>query len=156
MPKKASPSAGRPPAQRPDGIEDDDRAVRQQDEDEPGQGPLHESDDSGSKPGDPDFDWSALYDTEDLYTHTFGDGTVVALKSFATIYSKTWLYKLRKAASNAEVEFAAIDRAACDEAQQVLENLDLKDGDPLDDLFQAWVKAGTSRGDGDEGLTPGN
>ena len=109
------------------------------------------------KPGDADYDWSQHYDTTDLYTHTFPYGKVVALKSFAAIYSKTWLYKLRKAASNAEVEFAAIDRAACDEAREVLESLDDDaDGDPLDDLFQAWVKAGTSRGDGDEGLTPGN
>jgi hypothetical protein len=108
------------------------------------------------KPGDADFDWTALYDTDDLYTHTFPNGKVVAIKSFGRIYSKTWLYKLRNAASNAEVEFAAIDRAACDEARAVLESLDDADGDPLDDLFKAWTKAGTSRGDGDEGLTPGN
>lgn len=108
------------------------------------------------KPGDPDYDWVARYGTDDLYTHTFSDGTVLALKSFASIYSKTWLYKVRKMASNAEVEFAAFDRASCGEARDVLENLDDTAGDPIDELFKAWTKAGTSRGDGDDGLTPGN
>ena len=107
------------------------------------------------RPGDPDYDWSAHYDTDDLYTHTFPDGTVVALKSFGTIYSKTWQYKIRSMATDVDVEFASIDRAACETAKAVLEALDDSVGDPLDDLFQAWVKAGTARGDGDEGLTPG-
>ena len=106
-------------------------------------------------PGDPGYDWTAHYDTDDLYTHTFPDGTVVALKSFGTIYSKTWLYKIRAMKTDVDVEFASIDRAACDTARAVLEALDDTVGDPLDDLFQAWVKAGTARGDGDEGLTPG-
>lgn len=108
------------------------------------------------KPGDADYDWSAEYGTDDLFTHTFPNGTVIALKTFGSIYSKTWLYKVRKMATNAEVEFAAFDRASCDAAQQVLMDLDDTDGDPIDDLFKAWTKAGTSRGDGDDGLTPGN
>jgi hypothetical protein len=108
------------------------------------------------KPGDADFDWSKQYDTDDLYTHTFPDGKVVALKTFGSIYSKTWLYKVRKMATNAEVEFAAFDRASCDAAQEVLMDLDDSDGDPIDELFKAWTKDGTTRGDGDKGLTPGN
>ena len=108
-----------------------------------------------AKPGEPGYDWSKHYDTDDLYTHTFTDGTVVALKPFAAIYSKTWLYKIRGMDSDIDVEFASIDRAACETAREVLLSLDDTQGDPLDELLAAWVAAGTSRGEGDEGLTPG-
>jgi hypothetical protein len=109
-----------------------------------------------AQPGDPGYDWTADYGTDDLYLHKFPDGKVVALKPFGSIYSKTWMYKLRKAKSDAEIEFAAIDRAASDTARGVLENLEDTDGDPIADLFAAWVAAGTKRGDGDDGLTAGN
>jgi hypothetical protein len=108
------------------------------------------------KPGDADYDWAEQYGTDDLYRHTFADGTVVALKSFASIYSKTWLYKIRSLPTEAQVEFSAIDRASCDAARRVLADLDDTDGDPLDDLFTSWTAAATSRGDGDKGLTAGN
>ncbi|MDQ2638108.1 MAG: hypothetical protein M3Y83_14665 [Actinomycetota bacterium] len=108
------------------------------------------------KPGDADYDWSAHYDTDDLYVHTFPDGTVVALKSFASIYSKTWLYKVRNLDTDVDVEFAAIDRGTCETAREVLAALDdTADTDPLDDLFKAWSASGTSRGEGDPGLSPG-
>ena len=107
------------------------------------------------KPGDPDYDWSGHYDTTDLYTHTFPDGTVVAIKPFASIYSKTWLYKIRQLQTDTDIEFAAIDRAACPTAQEILMNLDDSNGDPFDDLYKAWLEAGTKNGDGDKGLTPG-
>ena len=101
------------------------------------------------KPGDKDYDWAAQYGTDNLYVHTFPDGTVVALKPFGSIYSKTWLYKLRKAVSDVDIEFAALDRGSCDVARVVLENIDDTEGDPLSDLFKAWAATAT------EGLTPG-
>ncbi|MEX3655246.1 hypothetical protein ABFW14_08185 [Mycolicibacterium fortuitum] len=107
------------------------------------------------KPGDADYDWSGHYDTTDLYTHTFPDGTVVAIKPFAAIYSKTWLYKIRQLQTDTDIEFAAIDRAACPTAQEVLMNLDDTEGDPFDDLYKGWLEAGTKNADGDKGLTPG-
>ena len=107
------------------------------------------------KPGDPDYDWSGHYDTTDLYTHRLPDGTVVAIKPFASIYSKTWLYKIRQLQTDTDIEFAAIDRAACPTAQEVLMGLDDTNGDPFDDLYKAWLEAGTSNGDGDKGLTAG-
>ncbi|OBA94668.1 hypothetical protein A5668_09205 [Mycolicibacterium fortuitum] len=107
------------------------------------------------KPGDPDYDWSGHYDTTDLYTHRFPDGTVVAIKPFASIYSKTWLYKIRQLQTDTDIEFAAIDRAACPTAQEVLMGLDDTNGDPFDDLYKAWLEAGTTNGDGDKGLTAG-
>lgn len=108
------------------------------------------------KPGDVDYDWSVHYPADaELYTHTFPDGTVVALKSFASIYSKTWMYKLRQLNSQTETEFAAIDRAACDLAREVLLNLDDTAGDPLAELFKTWLEAGTKNADDDKGLTPG-
>lgn len=100
------------------------------------------------KPGDKDYDWSAKYDGA-VYVHTFPDGTVVGLKPFGSIYSKTWLYKLRNAVSDVDLEFSALDRGSCPEARQVLESLDDTEGDPLSDLFSAWAKAAT------DGLKPG-
>jgi len=109
------------------------------------------------KPGEAGYDWSTHYDTDDLYIHTFADGKVVALKPFSAIYSKTWLYKVKDLPTVADVEFAAIDRAACPTAKEVLLSLDDSgDGDPIEELFEAWTSAGTSRGNGDKGLTPGN
>ena len=102
-----------------------------------------------AKPGDKDYDWSVQYGTDNLYVHTFPDGTVVALKPFGSIYSKTWLYKLRNAVSDVDIEFAALDRGSCEVARAVLESLPDSDGDPLSDLFKAWTAAAT------EGLTPG-
>lgn len=107
------------------------------------------------KPGAADYDWSAHYDTDDLYTHTFKDGTVVAIKAFGAIYSKTFLYKIRGLPTDTDIEFAAIDRASCPTAQEVLAGLDDTVGDPIDELWTAWIAAGTSRGEGDPGLTPG-
>lgn len=102
------------------------------------------------KPGDADYDWTGCYPgINNLYIHTFADGTVVALKPFGSIYSKTWLYKLRKAVSDVDVEFAALDRGSCLEARTVLENISDTDGDPLSDLFRDWAASAT------EGLTPG-
>lgn len=107
------------------------------------------------KPGAADYDWAPHYDTDDLYTHTFSDGTVVAIKAFGAIYSKTFLYKVRALPTEADIEFAAIDRASCPLAREILAGLDDTVGDPIDELWTAWVAAGTSRGKGDPGLTPG-
>lgn len=107
------------------------------------------------KVGSAEYDWSKHYDTDKLYTHTFTNGTVVAIKTFEAIYTKTWLYSIRGLQTNVDFEFAAIDRAACPTAQEVLMSLDDSNGDPIADLFKAWTSAGTSHGEGDEGLTPG-
>jgi hypothetical protein len=109
------------------------------------------------KPGDAGYDWAQHYGTDKLYTHTFPDGKVVALKTFDSIFNKTWMYKIRKLQTNIDIQMAALDRGACDVAQEILEGLDDSgDNDPIDDLYSAWSKAVTSNGDGDEGLTPGN
>lgn len=109
------------------------------------------------KPGDKDYDWVKEYGTDDLYTHTFGDGTVVALKQFNAIFSKTWLFKIRNLRTDVDVELAAIDRGCCDTARAVLGDLDPDaEGDPIDELWKAWSTSGTQRGENDEGLTPGN
>jgi len=102
-----------------------------------------------AKPGEAGYDWAAQYGTDDLYIHTFPNGTVLALKPFGSIYSKTWLYKLRGLQTDVDIEFAALDRGACDVAKQVLLSLDDTAGDPLDELFKAWAASAT------EGLTPG-
>ncbi|WP_135451310.1 hypothetical protein [Mycobacterium sp. DL99] len=117
--------------------------------------PTPSADQATSKPGDADYDWSGHYDTTDLYTHTFPDGTVVAIKPFASIYSKTWLYKIRQLQTDTDIEFAAIDRAACPTAQEILMSLDDTAGDPFDDLYKGWLEAGTKNADGDKGLTAG-
>lgn len=107
-------------------------------------------------PGDPGFDWAAVYGTDELFTYTFGCGTVVALKPFRSIFSKTWLYKIRALKTNVDVELAAIDRGSCPEARAVLEGLDdSSDGDPIDELWAAWSTTDTKVGD-DEGLSAGN
>lgn len=108
-----------------------------------------------SKPGDKDFDWATLYGTDELYVHTFPGGTVVALKPFSSIFSKTWLYKIRSLKTNVDVELAAIDRGSCPVARAVLEDLDDAEGDPIDDLWTAWSTSDTQNADG-EGLSAGN
>lgn len=99
------------------------------------------------KPGDAAYDWTAHYDTDHLYVHTFKDGKVVALRTFDAIYSKTWLYKVQRmveeGATDVDVEFAALNRAACPVAQELLLDLDDSVGDPIDELWQAWVTSGT-------------
>jgi hypothetical protein len=108
------------------------------------------------KVGSAEYDWSAHYDTKDLYTHTFPDGTVVAIRRFSTVLSDTFLYKIRKLRTDLDFRLATIDEAACETAQVVLESLTAEPGtDPLKDMFNAWSSDGTSRGEGDEGLTPG-
>lgn len=107
------------------------------------------------KPGDADYDWSPHYDTADLYTHIFPDGTVIAIKSMAAIYSKTWLYKTAQMKSASQVEIMSLDRAACEVASGLLMSLDDSDGDPVQDLIDGWIKHGTGLGD-DDGLTSGN
>ncbi|MCC9182566.1 hypothetical protein [Mycolicibacterium mageritense] len=142
MPKKNTTTEEIPPA---DAVEEQDADIEGQDESTP----------EPPKVGSAEYDWSVHYGTSDLYTYTFPDGTVVAIKPFSTIFSKTWLYKVRQIESETETIFAAIDRAACETAKEVLLSLDDSHGDPINDLWKAWTSAGTSNGDGDKGLTPG-
>ncbi|SKU84634.1 Uncharacterised protein [Mycobacteroides abscessus subsp. abscessus] len=115
-------------------------------------------------PGDAAYDWSAHYGEDvELYRHTFRDGTVVALRPFGSVFSKTLLWKLRNAESEAEVQFTAIMRGGCPAVDVVLDRvaaaaLDADDYeyDPIDDLFGSWMKAGTSTTeDADDGLSLG-
>ncbi len=124
------------------------------DKDEP-QGPL---------PGAADYDWSAHYGEDvELYRHTFRDGTVVALRPFGSVFSKTLLWKLRNADSESEVQFTAIMRGGCPAVDVVLDRVagavidsDDYEYDPIDDLFASWMKAGTSTTeDADDGLSLG-
>jgi hypothetical protein len=107
------------------------------------------------KPGEAGYDWSKHYATDNLYVHTFPDGTVVALKPFTAIFSKTWLYKIRSLKTNVDVELAAIDRGTCPQARAVLEGLPDSEGDPIDELWAAWSTSDTKTGDG-EGLSSKN
>lgn len=110
------------------------------------------------KPGDPDYDWAPHYPgCNDLYTHTFPDGKVIAMRSFGAIYSKTWLYKLRNAETDTDIQFAAFDRATCATARAILESVEapLDGADPLDELWTAWSEAGTAHVDGAKGLSTG-
>lgn len=106
---------------------------------------------TGPLPGAADYDWSAHYGEDvELYRHTFRDGTVVALRTFGVVFSKTLLWNLRNAESTSEVEFTAIMRGGCPAVDVVLDRLaravmdsDDYGYDPIDDLFQSWMKAGT-------------
>lgn len=99
-------------------------------------------------PGDPDYDWAQHYpDGAELYVHKFPDGKTVALKTFASIYSKTWLYKISQLQTETDVIFAAIKRGCCPQADAFLMALDDSVGDPIDDLYKAWLA--------DEGLDSG-
>ena len=119
-------------------------------------GPQEEAPKPAPKPGDADFDWAKEYGTDDVYIHTFPDGTVVGLKSFGSIFSKTWLYKIRHLNTDIDIQNASLDRGACPKATQVLETLDdNSDEDPIQELWDGWTGKGTSNG-GDEGLTAGN
>lgn len=105
------------------------------------------------KPGDPDYDWSHHYpEGVDLFTHTYPNGTVVALRRFKDIYSKQWLRSIRNLESDFDIQNAAIDRAACETAQEVIDAVPCPIGEPdqFDALFEAWQKA-----DLDESVTPG-
>lgn len=115
-------------------------------EDHPAEARAQEPDEAPApKVGDPDYDWAPHYpDGAELYVHTFPDGKVVAIKSFKSIYSKTWLYKVNQLKTDIDVEFAAIDRAACPAAKAVLLSLEDSSGDPLKDLYTEWMR----RGDG--------
>lgn len=114
-------------------------------------------------PGDADYDWSAHYGDIGLYRHTFRDGTVVALRPFGSVFSKTLLWKLRNAESESEVQFTAIMRGGCPAVDVVLDRVaaavlaaDDYEYDPIAELFALWMKAGTSTTeDADDGLSLG-
>ncbi|OHU53809.1 hypothetical protein BKG81_06820 [Mycobacteroides chelonae] len=123
--------------------------------DDESQGPL---------PGAEDYDWSVHYGEDvELYRHTFRDGTVVALRPFGSVFSKTLLWKLRNAEATSEVEFTTIMRGGCPAVDVVLDRVagavidsDDYEYDPIDDLFQSWMKAGTSTApESNDGLSLG-
>jgi hypothetical protein len=94
------------------------------------------------KPGDPHYDWSQHYpEGTELFTYAFPDGKMLALKAFSAIYSKTWLYKISELQSDIDIEFAALKRGGCPEAHAVLMELDDTVGDPIADLYNAWIGA---------------
>lgn len=103
-------------------------------------------------PGDGDYDWSVHYGTSDLYIHTYADGQVVALRRFKDIYSKQWLRSIRNLQTDFDIESAAIDRASCEIAKELIDNRPCPVGgaDDFADLFKAWQSA-----DVDGGVTAG-
>ena len=100
---------------------------------------------------DVDYDWSGHYGTDDLYTHAYPDGQVVALRRFKDIYSKQWLRSIRNLQTDFDIESAAIDRAACDVARELIDNRPCPIGGPDDfqELWKAWSSADA------EGVTAG-
>lgn len=103
------------------------------------------------KPGDPDYDWSGRYGTDDLYVHRYPDGQVVALRRFKDIYSKQWLRSIRNLQTDFDIESAAIDRASCEVAKELIDNRPCPiDGpDDFQELWKAWSSADA------EGVTAG-
>lgn len=124
---------------------------------------LKDGEPTAPLPGAVDYDWSAHYGDVELYRHTFRDGTVVALRTFGVVFSKTLLWNLKNADTTSEVEFKAIMRAGCPAAEAVLNRVaaavldsDDYEYDPIEDLFESWMKAGTSTtDDADDGLSLG-
>ena len=97
------------------------------------------------KPGDPGYDWSQHYGTDDLYIHTFSNGgKVVALRPLSSIFSKTWLFRMSvEVKTDVDLEFAAVKRAACPEALEVLLSVDDSIGgeDMFEELWKGWTAA---------------
>lgn len=110
------------------------------------------------RPGDAEYEWEPHYpEGAALFRYTFADGTFVALRKFADIYSKAWLYKIRNLQTDSDFQFASIDRGSCETAQDVLAAIDapLDAPDPFEELWTAWTAPDTSHGDGDKGLDSG-
>lgn len=102
-------------------------------------------------PGDPDYDWSQHYPTgAELYTHTYSDGKVVALRQFRDIYSKQFLRSIRHLETDFDIESAAIDRGACEAAQELIDSRPCPVDGPDDfaELWKAWTSAGTDEPEG--------
>lgn len=109
------------------------------------------------KPGDADYDWTPHYpEGAELYVHTYPNGTVVAIRRFKDIYSKQWMRSIRNLKTDFDIEDAAINRAACETAQAVIDAVPCPVGedDQFEALFKAWQKHDTNGGD-DEGVTAG-
>lgn len=117
--------------------------------------PEAEAKPADPKPGDPGYDWTRHYGNAELYTHTYPDGQVVALRRFKHIYSKQWLRSIRDLPTEFDIESAAVDRAACDVARELIDNRPCPiDGpDDFDELWRAWSKADDNDDQG--GVTPG-
>lgn len=106
-------------------------------------------------PGEPGYDWSQHYpEGAELYRHVYPDGQVVALRRFRDIYSKQFLRSIRHLETDFDVESAAIDRGACQAAQELIDSRPCPVDGP-DDFHELW-KAWTSDGSDDaEGVTAG-
>ncbi|WP_409430543.1 hypothetical protein ACJEIK_26265 [Mycobacterium sp. SMC-16] len=108
-------------------------------------------------PGDANYDWSQHYPKgTELYTHTYPDGKVVALRLFRDIYSKQFLRSIRHLETDFDVESAAIDRGACPAAQELIDSRPCPvDGpDDFHELWKAWT-SDSSDDDDAEGVTAG-
>lgn len=87
------------------------------------------------------YDWSRHYGTTDLYSHTFRDGTVVAMRTAATVCTPQLLEKMRCQSSGTAAAFTALDQAMCAEARRLLMAIDDATHDPVSELFAAWTAA---------------
>ena len=108
-------------------------------------------------PGDADYDWSQHYpEGTELYTHTYPDGQVVAIRRFGDIYSKQWLRSIKHLEIEFDIESAAIDRAACDAARDLIDARPCPvDGpDDFHELWKAWTSA-SSGADDDKAVSAG-
>ena len=99
--------------------------------------------------GAADYDWSPHYpEGTKLYRHTYPDGQVVAIRRFGDIYSKQWLRSIKHLEIEFDIESAAIDRAACEAARDLIDTRPCPVDGP-DDFHELW-KAWTSAGSGDD------
>ena len=108
-------------------------------------------------PGDADYDWSPHYPKgAELFTHTYPDGKVVALRLFRDIYSKQFLRSIRHLETEFDIESAAVDRGTCDVARELIDTRPCPvDGpDDFQELWKAWTSNGAGNEDA-EGVTAG-
>lgn len=99
---------------------------------------------SEPKPGDADYDWTPHYpDGVKLFRHTYPDGQVVAIREFKAIHSKQWLRQIRNLPTEFDVESAAVERAACPTALEVIDAqpADIDGPDAFAELWDAWKAA---------------
>lgn len=87
------------------------------------------------------YDWSRHYGTTDLFTHTFGDGTLIAMRTAANVCTADLLETMRRQSSGTAAAFTALDHAMCEEARALLLAIDDSGQDPVSELFAAWATA---------------
>ena len=119
--------------------------------------PTNDAAKAAPVPGDHDYDWSQHYpEGTKLYRYIYPDGQVVAIRRFGDIYSKQWLRSIKHLEIEFDIESAAIDRAACDAARDLIDARPCPvDGpDDFHELWKAWTSA-SSGADDDKAVSAG-